>query len=639
MIQSIVFFLISYIFLFTAIYFSRRLNKNILLSVMLFLSVLLISVLSILHYLTSIFYGSSDYDAILFHIEYGLQGANIFDYPIDIGVCISILLSNLLIIFYIFSKKSTINVHKNRSFHKSHIFLGYISLLLFVLFNPSFKSFTQYLTTSIKPTKTNSNSFQQEYQTKVSSNPNKPLNFIYIYLESFERIYFDNNLYPDLLPGLSKIEDNSVSFTNLTQTTGAGWTIAGMVASQCGIPLFAASGPNGTKNYDKFLPDAVCVGDILKKNRYNLSFLGGSALSFTGKGNFYNDHGFAKVIGKQSLKSKYHDKHDYSRWGLNDDKLLDEAYHEYITLSKKPNPFGIFLITLGTHNPGYLSQSCSKNIFYGDEEDKLLNAVKCTDKIVSDFVYKIRTSEHSSNTMIVIASDHLSMGKRHQGKQRRNLFLVNFPKLEPNKVNKRGSTLDIAPTLLNLLGFSDVKKFGFGINLLQDNPTLIQKHNNPNKYLTSWKDDIIALWSPPKFEGELNISTISREVVLGERVLKIPVILTFSATLETDRVIYESSTPKITHYDFISNFSPETDFMYIDSCDKTSILNENSKFKRSDRLCLSLGSLRSNISEFEIHESDTYTVNKLKKILVHNRMSNSDQVKNRVNRLTASFNF
>ena len=85
----------------------------------------------------------------------------------------------------------------------------------------------------------------------------KPRNIVWLYLESLERTYLDESLFPGLMPNLGSLEEESVSFTNVHQIYGTGWTIAGMVASQCGIPLVT---PNGNKNsmsgMDQFLPGA-----------------------------------------------------------------------------------------------------------------------------------------------------------------------------------------------------------------------------------------------------------------------------------------------------------------------------------------------------------------------------------------------
>ncbi|WP_252720044.1 hypothetical protein, partial [Shigella sonnei] len=42
------------------------------------------------------------------------------------------------------------------------------------------------------------------------------------------------------------------------------YTIAGMVASQCGIPLFAPFEGNASASVSSFFPQNICLGDILK---------------------------------------------------------------------------------------------------------------------------------------------------------------------------------------------------------------------------------------------------------------------------------------------------------------------------------------------------------------------------------------
>ncbi|CDL36376.1 Phosphoglycerol transferase I [Citrobacter freundii] len=51
------------------------------------------------------------------------------------------------------------------------------------------------------------------------------------------------------------------------QLPGTDYTIAGMVASQCGIPLFAPFEGNASASVSSFFPNNICLGDILKKLR------------------------------------------------------------------------------------------------------------------------------------------------------------------------------------------------------------------------------------------------------------------------------------------------------------------------------------------------------------------------------------
>ncbi|NEL42191.1 MAG: phosphoglycerol transferase I, partial [Xanthomonas perforans] len=88
----------------------------------------------------------------------------------------------------------------------------------------------------------------------------------------------------------------AVDVRNLTSTEGSGWTIAGMVASMCGVPLTTAPGDeNSMGRMGLFLPEARCLGDYLKDQGYRNHYVGGADASFAGKGSFLSSHGFDVV--------------------------------------------------------------------------------------------------------------------------------------------------------------------------------------------------------------------------------------------------------------------------------------------------------------------------------------------------------
>jgi phosphoglycerol transferase MdoB-like AlkP superfamily enzyme len=47
-----------------------------------------------------------------------------------------------------------------------------------------------------------------------------------------------------------------------------------MVASQCGIPLFAPFEGNASASVSSFFPQNICLGDILKNSGYENYFVG-----------------------------------------------------------------------------------------------------------------------------------------------------------------------------------------------------------------------------------------------------------------------------------------------------------------------------------------------------------------------------
>lgn len=184
-------------------------------------------------------------------------------------------------------------------------------------------------------------------------------NIVYIYLESVEATYLDAERFPNLMPNISQYVKNSISFSDIRQIYGDGWTIGGMVSSQCGVPLVTASGRNSMAGVDRFLLGAVCLGDILENNGYRLEYYGGASLDFAGKGNFYRTHGFDRVVGFSELKVQVPFGSSKSSWGWHDDDLFNVVHKRVEQLIRGNEPFDLVTLTLDTHHPaGHESPSC-----------------------------------------------------------------------------------------------------------------------------------------------------------------------------------------------------------------------------------------------------------------------------------------
>ena len=110
-------------------------------------------------------------------------------------------------------------------------------------------------------------------------------NRVMVYLEGLERTYFDDRLFPGLTSELKKLESQATTYTDVGQTIGTGFTIGGMVASQCGAPLILSGGENSMQ-VNRFLAGATCLSDILADHGYEQRFVGGASLEFAGKGAF-----------------------------------------------------------------------------------------------------------------------------------------------------------------------------------------------------------------------------------------------------------------------------------------------------------------------------------------------------------------
>src|SRR5690606_39256112 len=148
-------------------------------------------------------------------------------------------------------------------------------------------------------------------------------NIVWIYADSLERTYFDPDALPGLMPGLSPLAGEALDLRCVDPRDGSGWSIGGLVASLCGVPLTTAHGDeNSMGRMDSFLPGAHCLSDYLGQQGYEMHFSGGADSAFAAKGKFLASHGFDSVKDQRHFReSGVADRH-FSNWGVHDDVLL-----------------------------------------------------------------------------------------------------------------------------------------------------------------------------------------------------------------------------------------------------------------------------------------------------------------------------
>ncbi len=489
-------------------------------------------------------------ESVLFHIKMGLSGSSLSDFWQVIVYGSLLFLIMVLMANYTYKRLHTEVPKKN---HFIIITIA-IALLFYSIFsNPIIDNIRTFFVYNSDQT------FYDHYRIPTIGTHDKrsKKNIVYIYAESLERTYFDETLFPGLIEGLRKIEKKSISFNNIFQVYATGWTIAGMTASQCGIPLITPTGGNAMSGFkENFLPLAKCMGDLLHDEGYELEYYGGSSLEFAGKGNFYKSHSFSKVQGKEELKGSLDDPLYLTGWGLYDDSLLQIVYAEYERLSRNNKPFGLFTLTLDTHHPiGNASKRCKENnIVYEDGSNSMLNTIKCSDYLIAEFINKILASPYAKDTVIVLSSDHLAMPniayETLEKGNRRNLFMVidGSQKINTGKIFSKGSMLDITPTLMGILGYSS-SQMGLGRNLLLESSLInidnradtlkkeksykvLPKKNQDalniisiNGMLASWRDYFLTFWKYPTFANGIKVDTKKQNVIMEKLIVRYPVVM------------------------------------------------------------------------------------------------------------------
>lgn len=328
------------------------------------------------------------------------------------------------------------------------------------------------------------------HPSQVRVEPKSPKNLVLIYVESLEASYADQELYgDDLIRGLTSLEGHS--FGKFMQVPGTGWTMAGIVSSQCGMPLKNIFGGVDSGNdvdrshrFNKlgqrmstFLPGAVCLGDILHSHGYRNVFIGGAPGSFAGKEVFFRTHKYDEYYGKDQLELAGLTLETGVDWGYLNDQTLSVARKTIKRLHESKQRFNLTLLTLDTHGPdGLYSADCRRRGAKGYD-----GLVTCTSDQVTEFVDFMKQQGYLKDTRVLVMGDHLGMKTPISDKlppmHQRSIF-NKFIASEKLAFNRNEIVhFDLFPTLLEFIGFEvGGDRLGFGYSAI--NPLYVELPEN-----------------------------------------------------------------------------------------------------------------------------------------------------------------
>lgn len=442
-------------------------------------------------------FNKPSFEQILYHLQFGIDGL------IDINsifmkefllYCVlrSVILSFIFIYFDVLK-----SIFINLILQKPYTLLV-ISLFIFF--------YKIGLPNHIKKIVSNDDYFSKHYidprNVQIESSKQKK-NLILIYAESLENTFSNVSIMgEDTLSAISIPEIGGVSFKNYKQVPGTNWTIAGIVSTQCGLPLKAVLGNiydrNAFSEFTSFLPNAVCLGDILKKEGYKNIFVQGYNNTFSGIGNFFINHGYdnlyalEEIIASGDIKIK--SMQSFGN-GIHDQDVLEFAKITIDKHEKESTPYNITILTLDMHVPdGTPHIECG----YKDKP-QLSRAALCTSEKLANFVNYIKAKGYLKNTNLVIVGDHLFMGASFDKEKNRVIFnrFISEDTLIPNR--DEIVHFDLFPSILYSMGFATkgcrlgLGYSGFG-ECLQPGENRIKEMqdkllNYSKKYFNLWKND------------------------------------------------------------------------------------------------------------------------------------------------------
>jgi phosphoglycerol transferase MdoB-like AlkP superfamily enzyme len=303
--------------------------------------------------------------------------------------------------------------------------------------------------------------------------------------EEFMKHYGNQN---NITPFLDQLAEESLFFTNLYATGNR--TVRGLEAvTLCLPPTPGESVVKRKDNKNKFT-----TGSVFQSKGYSTKFLYGGDAYFDNMQDFFGGNGY-DIVDKSSLNPN---EISFSNiWGVCDEDMAKKAIQVMNDEAKTGKPFFNHWMTVSNHRPFTYPEG--KISIPGTSKSRE-GGVMYTDYALKQFFEMAKRQAWFKNTVFVIVADHCasSSGKTElpMDKYRIPAFIYAPGFIQPQKVDKLVSQIDVMPTVFGILNFKYQSKF-FGKDVLKTNYI-------PRAFIATYqdlgyiKDGVLTIISPQK---------------------------------------------------------------------------------------------------------------------------------------------
>jgi phosphoglycerol transferase MdoB-like AlkP superfamily enzyme len=317
--------------------------------------------------------------------------------------------------------------------------------------------------------------------------PERHLNVVLISVESLSGDYlatFGNK--DGITPYLDALVGQSLFFDNLYANGTR--TVRGLEALSLSVPPT----PGDSLLKERHNENLFSLADIFNARGYQSDFVYGGYGEFDNMNYFFGHNGYRTVDRRDIPKDAT--IHSENVWGVADEDLYTLALRQMDDIHAAGKPFFLHIMTTSNHRPYTFPAGRVKF-----PNHNKLGAVAYTDWAIGDFIRRARAKPYFDDTVFVITADHCasSAGKTSVPVNRYHIPLwIYAPKhIEPQRVERLTSQIDIAPTLLGLLHFSYRSRF-FGYDVFQLEPGRERAFPATYEKLGYLHDDVLTVLEP-----------------------------------------------------------------------------------------------------------------------------------------------
>ena len=292
---------------------------------------------------------------------------------------------------------------------------------------------------------------------------------------------------PTLTPELDRLANTEgLLFTNLYASGNR--TVRGMEGVLASFPPLPGDSVVVRPKNDR----VETLARVFQRDGYATMFLYG------GRGVFDNVRPFNSVNGyERFIEQKDFPKPVFTTiWGVCNEDLYGRGLEECRKLQQSGQPFFVTLLSVSNHKPFTYPKG---RIPENPDARERRHAVKYTDYALGQFFQAARRETFWTNTIFVVVADH---GARVYGRQTIPMESYEIPLLilgpaavrQPARVGILGGQLDVAPTLLGLIGRPYQSTF-FGRDLLRLPPDAGRALLHHNRDIGLYRDERLAVMS------------------------------------------------------------------------------------------------------------------------------------------------
>lgn len=289
-----------------------------------------------------------------------------------------------------------------------------------------------------------------------------------------------------ITPNLDTLIEKSLVFDNLYAAGNR--SVRGLEALTLCIP--PSAGESLIKRPDN--AGLFSTGTVLRENGYTTSFIYGGDSYFDNMRAYFSGNGF-EIIDKYRYPKE--DITFSNIWGTCDEDSYRVALKEFDKKAESGTPFHAIIFTISNHRPYTFPEG---KITYDGEMKSRSAAVKYTDFAIGQFLAEASRRPWFGNTVFIVVADHCasSAGKTSIPVDKYHIPAIVYSPgfIQPRRVEKLCSQIDLMPTIFSLLHFSYDSKF-YGRDILA--PDYNQRAFMATyQDLGYYSDDVLTVLSP-----------------------------------------------------------------------------------------------------------------------------------------------